>query len=178
MRPSSGHKSCLSSFFQHTTEPSALLIESPAIKGSSSPPDHTSSLGHQQQHALAVHKSLFAACCINVHLCVCMDLHREHTLQLSCFTCTGISASAYLQVPEAFPRRTQYLPPAGSSGCPSMCDMMPHGFSLCPLYPCSGRRTVFTSQGCEMGFRKRQKPCSSWRALQVSPHHITRSWRL
>lgn len=48
----------------------------------------------------------------------------------------------HLQVPEAFPCRTQYLLPAGSSGCPSTQDVMPDGFSLSPLYPCSGGRTV------------------------------------
>lgn len=64
---------------------------------------------------------------------VCVDLHREHMLHLSCFTCTAISASHYFHVPEAFPHRTQYLLPAGSSGCPSMWDVMPNGFSLSPL---------------------------------------------
>lgn len=44
--------------------------------------------------------------------------------------------------------------------------------------PLLWKENSFTSQGCEMGFRKRQIPWGSWRALQVSPQHSTRFWRL
>lgn len=41
---------------QHCIELPILLLESPVTTGLSSPLDHTSSLGHQQQHVLVVSK--------------------------------------------------------------------------------------------------------------------------
>lgn len=108
---------------------------------------------------------------------MCVDLHREHVLQLSCFIFTAVSISDNLQAPEAFPCRTRYLLPAGSPGCPSTQDVMPVDFSLSPLYLSSGRRTVPASQGCEMAFRRRSQLWASWRALQVSTHHSIGPWR-
>lgn len=109
---------------------------------------------------------------------MCINLHRERVLQLSCFTCTAVSVSDNIQVPEAFPHRTQYLLPAGSSGCPIMHDVMPGGFCLTLLHVYSGGRIVPISQSSEMAFRKRSNPCWwSSRALQVSPHYFTGPWR-
>ena len=101
-----------------------------------------------------------------IYIGVCALICTGNTyFNCHCFICTAVYISDSLQVPEAFPRRTQHLLPAGISGCPSTHDVMPDGFSSSPLYACSGGRTVPASPGCEMAFRKRSKP---WGVLEGS----------